>query len=401
LEAAAGRDPNSRCEDTSGEGIEMRQATALMLGMLLPLLGLSGIGNAQSTIQLQGTIQEVDCQAQTVVVSSAGGTNLVPVTAYTPVSVNSIGIPFCALQQYIGAPATVWLAASGNELVATRIDVVGPAAVVPPPPVVPVEEVNSEPLPIVGIVLGTIVVAGLVYLLVHDHDGYYYRYPYYGSYYRYYYRPVYRSYFGWYPALCPIITPPVAIAGIVLGTTIVGGLDYLVTRDRDGRFYRYPYYGPYRAHYYRPEYRQYTGPYRDAPLRQVDPRWDPPAYRNVQNAPVNNTHPTWNDPGNRVPVQQVAPQRWTPPANQNAPVNNTHPTWNDPGNRVPVQQGAPQRWTPPANQNAPANYHQNWNAPGNQGGPRQDAPANRQPSQGCQGRSNQPCGGRDAGDVNK
>src|SRR5216683_6030089 len=92
-------------------GLEMRQAVALLLGMLLPLLGLSGIGNAQSTIQLQGTIQAVDCQSQTVLVNTAGGTNVVPVSPYAPVSVNSTSIPFCALQQYIGTPATVWLAA--------------------------------------------------------------------------------------------------------------------------------------------------------------------------------------------------------------------------------------------------------------------------------------------------
>ncbi|HET8998211.1 MAG TPA: hypothetical protein VFP86_01045 [bacterium] len=365
----------------------MRQATALLLGVLLPLLGLSGIGNAQSAVQLQGTIQAVDCQAQTIVVSGPGGTNTVPVAPNTPVLVNSTSVPFCALQQYIGAPASVWLAAYGNEFVATRIDVVGEAAVVPPPYVAPVEEVSADPLPIVGIVLGTIAVAGLIFLLTHDRDDHYYRYPYYGSYYRYYYRPEYRPYFGWYPGQPPIITRPAIIGGFVLGTTVVGGLEYLVTRDRDGRFYRYPYYGPYRTHYYRPDYRPYGGPYRDAPVRQVDPRWEPPAYRNVNNAPVNNYHPNFN-----APVNQGGPQRWTPPANQNAPVINNHPNFN-----APVNQGGPQRWTPPANQNAPViNNHPNFNAPVNQGGPRRDAPAYRQPSQGqgCQGRD-QSCGGRE------
>jgi hypothetical protein len=376
-------------------GREMRQATALLLGVLLPLLGLAGIGNAQSSVQVQGTIQAVDCQAQTIVLDSTGGTNTIPFDAYAPVSVNSTSVPFCALQQYIGAPATVWLAASGNNFVATRIDVVGEAAVAPPPPpVVPVEEVSADPLPITGIVLGSIVVAGLVFLLTRDHDGRFYRYPYYGSYYRHYYRPEYRPYFGGYPALPPIISPAPILAGIVLGTAVVGGLDFLVTRDRDGRFYRYPYYGPYRGHYYRPEYRPYSGPYRDAPVRQVDPRWEPPAYRN---GPAN-YNPNWNGPRRDVPVQQ-GPQRWTPPGNQNGPAN-YNPNWNGPRRDVPVQQG-PQRWTPPGNQNAPANYRQNWNAPANQGGPRRDAPANRQPSQGCQGRSNQPCGGRDAGNGSR
>jgi hypothetical protein len=259
----------------------------------------------------------------------------------------------------------VWLAASSNDFVATRIDVIGEAAVVPPPPAAPVEEVSADPLPIAGIVLGTIFVAGLVYLLTRDYDGRFYRYPYYGSYYRHYYRPEYRPYFGGYPGLPPIITPAPVLAGLVLGTAVVGGSEFLVARDRDGRFYRYPYYGPYRAHYYRPEYRPYNGPYREAPVRQVDPRWELPAYRNGHNAP-GNYNPNWNGPRRDAPVQQVAPQRWTPPANQNAP----------------------------------ANYRQNWNAPANQGGPRRDAPAYRQPSQGCQGGSNQPCGGRDPGNTN-
>jgi hypothetical protein len=110
---------------------------------------------------------------------------------------------------------------------------------------------------------------------------------------------------------------------------------------------------------------------------------------------VNNYHPNWNAPANQ---NQGGPQRWTPPGNQNAPVNNYHPNWNAPANQ---NQGGPQRWTPPGNQNAPVNnYHPNWNAPANQGGPRRDTPAYRQPSQGCQGGSNQSCGGRDQGSTN-
>ncbi|HKV44143.1 MAG TPA: hypothetical protein VJT32_05625, partial [bacterium] len=186
-------------------------------------------------------------------------------------------------------------------------------------------------MPIVGLVLGTIVVAGLVYLLTRDDDAHFYRYPYYGPYYRHYYRPEYRPYFGPYSSFAPIIAVPPIIVGVVLGIAVVGGLDYLLTRDRDGRFYRYPYYGPYHQYYYRAEYRRYNGPFRDAPVRGPDPHWGVSTYR---------------DPGNRVPVQR-GPERWTPPGNQ------PNPAYREPGNRVPAQQG-PGRWAPPTNQPNPA-----------------------------------------------
>jgi hypothetical protein len=347
----------------------MRKPIALLLGTLLPLLGLSGIGRAQSSVQVQGIIQSVDCQAQALVLSDAatGASNTVVVEPYTPVLVGSTSIAFCALEQYVGTPASAVLVASGSQLVATRIDVLGPATAAPPPVVAvpqsyPVPEPAPaevvSPLPIVGIVLGTIIVAGLLYLLTHGHDGRYYRYPYYGGYYHYYYRPEYRAYLGSPPALAPIIAVPPVIAGPVLGTCTVGGLDYLVARDRDGRFYRYPYYGPYRQHYYRAEYRPYWGPYRDAPLREGDLHWQGPLHQNVriQGPPVR------PDPA-RAPAWQGPPPQWnhdprnTVPGPQGPP-----PQWNhDPRNTAPGSQGPPPRWTPPAVQNAPAST--TWNGP--------------------------------------
>jgi hypothetical protein len=147
------------------------------------------------------------------------------------------------------------------------------------------QPVVVSPVPIWGVVLGTIVVAGLVYLLVHAPDGRYYRYPYYGDYYRYYYNPRYRPFVGYYPVAAPVIFIAPPITGIVLGIVVVDNLSYLVTRDAYGYYYRYPYYGPYRQYYYRPTYRPYAGPrfgvaYREIPLRQGDSRWDAPAMRN-------------------------------------------------------------------------------------------------------------------------
>ncbi len=374
----------------------MRKPIALMLGLLLPLLGLAGISEAQSSVQVQGIIQSVDCQAQAVVLSDAGTgiSNTIVAAAYTPVLVGSTSVPFCTLQQYVGAPASAWLVANGNELVATRIDVLGPATAAPPPVVavpqpIPVPEPApadvASPLPIVGIVLGTIIVAGLIYLLTHDHDGRYYRYPYYGPYYRHYYRGEYRPYLGPPPPFAPIITVPPVIGGPVLGTVAVGGLEYLIARDRDGRFYRYPYYGPYRQHYYRTEYRPYYGQYRDAPVREGNPRWQAPVPQYVRpqvqsarpdpaRAPAwQGPPPRWNqDPRNSAPGPQGPPPRWTPPVVQSAPVppsirngpppgppvvpNDRHPGpgWNhDPRNGAPGPQGPPPRWTPPAVQSAP------------------------------------------------
>ncbi len=385
----------------------MRKAAALLLGTLLPFSGLSGIGHAQSSVQIQGTIQAVDCQAQTVVLSGPSASNTIAAGPYTAVLVNSTSVPFCSLQQYLGASATAWLLASGNEFVATRIDVVAQVYVAPPPPAVVV-----EPLPIEGIVLGTIIVAGLVFLLARDYDGHYYRYPYYGPYYHYYYRPKYRPYFGPVPVLAAIIVAPPVLVGFVLGVTVVEGLEYLVVRDRDGGFYRYPYYGPYHRHYYRSEYRPYRGPHFDAPVREGEPRWDAPTYQ----VPHTQSGPRDYEPADHSPIQQAAPPRWTPPVNQNAPGYSNDPRRDAPGdhapsNHAPGQQVVPPRRTPPANQNAsgysndprrdvPGDHGPSTHAPVQQVVPprrtppaNQDASGSRHPSQQCEGpASNQSCG---------
>jgi hypothetical protein len=339
----------------------MRKATALVVGTLLALLGLSGTGQAQSSVQVQGTLQAVDCQAQTVVLTGPGSSNTIAAASYTAVLVNSTSVPFCSLTQYVGAPATAWLVATGSEFVATRIDVVGQVAVAPVYPVAPATTV-VEPLPIEGIVLGTIIIAGLLFLLARDDDDHFYRYPYYGRYHDHYYRPEYRPYRGHYPADTPVITVPQRVGGTVLGTTEVSGLQYLVVRERTGELARYPYYGPYHKYYYRPEYRPYRGQHPDAPVRQSDPRmttlpYVPPAYRDGNN-------------------------------NQNG--QGSHGI----GGPLPVRQSDP-RWSVPPHQTDPAVHRPDWNRPVYQNGrgqdaPRRDAPRYRQPSGRCSGNSN-PC----------
>ncbi len=342
----------------------MRSVVAIALGLLVPFLGLAGVGEAQSTIEVQGTIQAVDCDAQTITVDNGGSVNTIAVTPGTAISIDSANVPLCALQQYIGAPITVWLAANGNDFVAAQIEVSG-AAYGPASPPPPAPAYEPSPLPIVGVVLGTIVVAGLIFLLVHGPDGGYYRYPYYGAYYHYYYRPYYRPYYGYYPAVCPVVYVPVPIVGIVLGTVVVGGLSYLVARDHDGHFYRYPYYGPYRQ-YYHAAYQPYHGTYGsapfNAPIRQGDPRWDGPSHAGGPGAA----------PAFRGPSQQAAPTNRQPdprtlqsqPANQPAwrgPSQQTAPTYRQPDPRTfqspaynrPAQQP---RYNDGGRYSAPQNY---------------------------------------------
>jgi len=162
------------------------------------------------------------------------------------------------------------------------------------------QPLQVSPVPIWGIVLGTIIVAGLLYLIVHGPDGGYYRYPYYGEYYGYYYRPHYRPYTGFYLASAPIIIVAPAIVGVVLGVVVVNQVQYILTRDAYGHLYRYPYYGPYRQVYYRPTYRPYTGAFHNAPVRQGDRHWDTdkrnlaPAFQRPQ--PQERPSPAYHQP---------------------------------------------------------------------------------------------------------
>ncbi len=278
----------------------MSRVLALALSVSLALLGAAGVGHAQSAIEVQGTIEGVDCQTLTVVLSAPTGTNTVTAADYTAVLINSTSVPFCTLEAYIGATATAWLVPNGNQFSVTRIDVSGPATVAPAP-VTP----EVSPVPIWGVVLGTIVVAGLIYLLVHGPDGGYYRYPYYGEYYRHYYHPEYKPYRGYYPASAPIITVAPVIVGIVLGIVVIDSLQYVLSRDAGGHLYRYPYYGPYRQVYYHPTYRPYrgtyvtTGAYRHAPVRQGDPHWDAVA-NTIRGRPA----PAPRPPGQPIPTPQ-------------------------------------------------------------------------------------------------
>lgn len=197
----------------------VKRGVVVLIGVFVALLGLSDVGQTQppASVQVQGTIRSVDCYAQSVTLDSGGGTGVYRAAGAATIRVNSLTVPVCALQQYLGAPATIWLTASGNELLITRMDVAAqtyappatyaPApypttypepypATYPAPYPYPAAVPAYGPPPLVGIVLGTVIVAGLVYLLVRHPSGALFRYPYYGHYYRHYYRPVYQPYYG-------------------------------------------------------------------------------------------------------------------------------------------------------------------------------------------------------------
>jgi hypothetical protein len=224
----------------------MRQAIAIVLGMLLPLLGLSELGEAQApqSIKVAGTIVRVNCHDLTVALDTGGGPAVYRAAGAATFYANGAGIALCDLQRYMGAPASVWLTALGNDLLITRLDVGGPSAPTAQPTPQPAPVPYTQPAPSAP---APNVQPGL------PADPYTYPSspPYYGN-----------PYYGY---------PGYSIAGVVLGTIIVAGLVYLLVRGAGGYLYRYPYYGPYYRYYYRPYYRPYFGPYRYAPAY----RWCP------------------------------------------------------------------------------------------------------------------------------
>lgn len=225
----------------------MKRGVAVLVGVLLALLSLSDIGRAQppASVQIQGTIRAVDCNAQTVTLDTGGGTGVYRTAGAATFYINSTGTSLCALQQVAGAPATVRLTALGNELVITRVDVAA-QTYTPPPATAPAPTYTPAPYP------------APYPAPTYTPAPYPVPYPY----------PV--------PTYAPAYYPPPPLVGVVLGTVAIAGLVYLLVRHPSGALYRYPYYGPYYQHYYRPVYGPYYGPYRYAPAFVYGPyRWCP------------------------------------------------------------------------------------------------------------------------------
>jgi hypothetical protein len=183
--------------------MRVRRLAALMC-FLVACLGIAAPGNAQpyQSVQLRGTIQAVDCDAQQLTFLGPNGPTVLRSTLATVLRVDGVATPLCDLAPLVGADATVSILAVGGQLVIAQLDATGAAAASAPPPTAPYAPPPAAPAtvgpapPIAGIVLGTVLFGGLVYLLVRSANGGLYRYPYYGPYYRAYYRPTYRPYAG-------------------------------------------------------------------------------------------------------------------------------------------------------------------------------------------------------------
>jgi hypothetical protein len=126
----------------------MKQATTICLGVLSAILCLSGAGQGQpaATVQVQGTIRAVNCQAYTLTLQTPSGVTVYRAAASAAVVVNSTGVPFCALQQYLGATANVWLTPTGNEILITHIDAVAQPYQPPAPPPAPTAPAPYGPM---------------------------------------------------------------------------------------------------------------------------------------------------------------------------------------------------------------------------------------------------------------
>lgn len=111
----------------------MAMFLALSVAMAVAILAVPGVVHAQPVIRVQGTIQAADCEAKTLTLSAADGAHVFPAASSTAVFVDSTEASFCTLQRYVGSQATVWVAASGDQLLAGRVDVSVAIAPVPQP----------------------------------------------------------------------------------------------------------------------------------------------------------------------------------------------------------------------------------------------------------------------------
>lgn len=164
----------------------MRHVTAIAVSVLLACLAFAGTGDAQTAqpVQIQGTIQSVDCQTGQVTLSTSGGSDTFQATNQTAASVNGSPVSFCSLQSYTGDSATALLVPTGNAFDLTQIDVTAQTAAPSTS-----GSILSNP---VAVGVGALLLGGLIGYLVASHNTqrqpvYTYGQPVYSPYgYRYY-----------------------------------------------------------------------------------------------------------------------------------------------------------------------------------------------------------------------
>jgi len=137
----------------------MRHFTAIVTAVLVVCLGFAGVGiaQAQQVVQVQGTIQAVNCSAQQLTLKTSGGSTTFQATNQTVVDLNGAATQLCALQSYLGAAATASVASSGNAFVLDHVTVTAPQAAG-----------MSRTATIAGIAIGALVLGGLAYLAIHN-----------------------------------------------------------------------------------------------------------------------------------------------------------------------------------------------------------------------------------------
>ncbi len=141
----------------------MRHLTAIATVILLACLGLAGTADAQAQqpLQLQGTIQAVDCSTQQLTLYTSGGPATLQATAQTAIYLNGTPASLCSLQGSIGAPATALIVPSGSEFVLGQMDVgVAPTAAAVAP-----ASGESSGTSLAGVAFGAFLLGGLVSLI--------------------------------------------------------------------------------------------------------------------------------------------------------------------------------------------------------------------------------------------
>lgn len=140
----------------------MRRLTAVTTMVLLACLALAGTGSAQTQapLQIQGTIQAVDCQSGAVSLATSSGTLTAQATNDTTASVNGSAVSFCSLQSYTGDQATATLYPSNSEFVLSQVAVSAPQAAAPAP---------TSSSSAIGVAVGALLLGGIIgYLVGHN-----------------------------------------------------------------------------------------------------------------------------------------------------------------------------------------------------------------------------------------
>jgi hypothetical protein len=101
-------------------------ATALVTLMLA--LTASDIAFSQPVLRVQGALQGIDCQSNSVAIKMPDGPRVFQTNRYTAVFDGPVALSVCALDHYVGRIVTVSLTASDSEFIAGRIDVLSAAA---------------------------------------------------------------------------------------------------------------------------------------------------------------------------------------------------------------------------------------------------------------------------------